>query len=72
MNISGVQLFLTIAETSSLSQAAKRLDISPMAVSRRLAAIEQELGTRLLQRTTRSVSLTQEGAEFFTLCKVDG
>lgn len=64
MNISDVQLFLTITETSSLSQAAKRLDISPMAVSRRLAAIEQELGTRLLQRTTRSVSLTQEGAEF--------
>lgn len=64
MNISDVHLFLTITESGSLSQAAKRLDISPMAVSRRLAALEQELGIRLLQRTTRSVSLTQEGTEF--------
>ncbi|MCU5774773.1 LysR family transcriptional regulator [Erwiniaceae bacterium BAC15a-03b] len=64
MNLQDVHLFLMITETSSLTQAARRLDISPMAVSRRLAALEQELGTRLLQRTTRSVSLTQEGAEF--------
>ena len=35
-----------------------------MAVTRRLAALEQELGVRLLQRTTRSVSQTPEGAEF--------
>lgn len=64
MNLHDVSLFLVITETRSLSQAAKRLDISAMAVSRRLAALEHELGTRLLQRTTRSVSLTQEGMEF--------
>ena len=64
MNLQDVYLFLIITETNSLTQAARRLDISPMAVSRRLAALEQELGVRLLQRTTRSVSLTQEGAEF--------
>ncbi len=69
MNISDVQLFLTITETSSLSQAAKRMEISPMAVSRRLAAMEQELGVRLVQRTTRSVSLTQEGTEFLPYAK---
>lgn len=64
MNLQDVSLFLVITETRSLTQAAKRLGISAMAVSRRLASLEQELGTRLLQRTTRSVSLTQEGMEF--------
>lgn len=64
MNLPDVHLFLVITETRSLTQAARRLDISPMAVSRRLAALEKDLGTRLLQRTTRSVSLTQEGHEF--------
>lgn len=64
MNLQDVSLFLIITETRSLTQAAKRIDISPMAASRRLASLEQELGVRLLQRTTRSVSLTQEGTEF--------
>lgn len=64
MNLQDVSLFLVITETGSLTQAAKRQGISAMAVSRRLASLEQELGTRLLQRTTRSVSLTQEGTEF--------
>ncbi|ROP62603.1 DNA-binding transcriptional LysR family regulator [Enterobacter sp. BIGb0383] len=64
MNLQDVSLFLVITETRSLTQAASRLNISPMAVSRRLASLEQELGTRLMQRTTRSVSLTQEGMEF--------
>ncbi|WP_342755477.1 LysR family transcriptional regulator [Pantoea sp. MBD-2R] len=69
MNLNDVQLFLIITETLSLSQAAKRLDISPMAVSRRLAGLEGELGIRLIQRTTRSVSLTPEGAEFIPYAK---
>lgn len=64
MNLQDVSLFLVITETRSLTQAAKRLNISSMAVSRRLASLEEELGTRLMQRTTRSVSLTQEGMEF--------
>ncbi|CAI2521980.1 LysR family transcriptional regulator [Serratia liquefaciens] len=64
MNLQDVSLFLVITETHSLTQAAKRLGISAMSVSRRLASLEHELGTRLLQRTTRSVSLTQEGMEF--------
>lgn len=64
MNLQEVSLFLVITETRSLTQAAKRQNISAMAVSRRLASLERELGVRLLQRTTRSVSLTQEGLEF--------
>ncbi|MDU5454158.1 LysR family transcriptional regulator [Pseudescherichia vulneris] len=64
MNLQDVSLFLVITETRSLTQAAKRQNISAMAVSRRLASLEHELGVRLVQRTTRSVSLTQEGMEF--------
>lgn len=64
MNLHDVSLFLVITEARSLTQAAKRQGISAMAVSRRLASLEHDLGTRLLQRTTRSVSLTQEGMEF--------
>ncbi|WP_312670208.1 LysR family transcriptional regulator [Pseudescherichia sp.] len=64
MNLQEVSLFLVITETRSLTQAAKRQNISAMAVSRRLASLERELGVRLVQRTTRSVSLTQEGLEF--------
>ncbi|MDU4093843.1 MAG: LysR family transcriptional regulator [Pantoea sp.] len=64
MNINDLHLFLAVTESDSLAQAARRLNITPMAASRRLAALEQELGRRLIQRTTRSLSLTQEGAEF--------
>lgn len=64
MNVNDLHLFLAVTESDSLAQAARRLNITPMAASRRLAALEQELGRRLIQRTTRSLSLTQEGAEF--------
>lgn len=64
MNLSDVHLFLVIAESGSMAQAARRLNLSPMSVSRRLALLEQEVGKRLIQRTTRALSLTQEGEEF--------
>jgi len=48
MHLQDVSLFLTICETRSLAKAARRLDMSPMAVSRRLAGLEHELGVRLL------------------------
>lgn len=50
-----------VASVKSLSAAARQLDISPMQVSRRLAALEAQLGVRLFHRSTRSVSLTAEG-----------
>lgn len=69
MDLLDIKIFLTICETNSLSQAAKRLDLSPMNVSRRLSSLENELGVRLLQRTTRSVSLTVEGIDFYPYAK---
>ncbi|AST71480.1 LysR family transcriptional regulator [Kosakonia cowanii] len=64
MNLRDVELFTVLAETCNLSQAARRLGMSAMSVSRHLAQLEKDLGARLFQRTTRAVSLTSEGEEF--------
>lgn len=64
MNYEGVLIFLHVAQAGSLSEAARRLKIKPMAATRRLASLEEELGVRLIQRTTRSASLTVEGKQF--------
>jgi DNA-binding transcriptional LysR family regulator len=61
MQIQDVEVFAAVATASSLSGAARRLGLSAMTVSRRLASLEKELGVRLGQRTTRSASLTPEG-----------
>lgn len=64
MQISEVEVFCAIAAAKSLSEAARRLGLSAMGVSRRLASLERDLGVRLVHRTTRSVSLTSEGENF--------
>lgn len=69
MQISDVEAFAAIAESGSLSGAARRLGVSPMTVSRRLASLERELAVRLVHRTTRSVSLTPEGEVFLPFSK---
>ncbi|MBI6743288.1 LysR family transcriptional regulator [Pseudomonas syringae] len=69
MQISDIEVFAAIASSRSLSEAARRLGLSPMAISRRLAALENDLGVRLVHRTTRSVSLTPEGEVFLPHAK---
>ncbi|MBC3411637.1 LysR family transcriptional regulator [Pseudomonas sp. SWRI51] len=69
MQISDVEVFAAIAESGNLSGAARRLGLSPMAISRRLVALERELEVRLVHRTTRSVSLTPEGEIFLPFAK---
>ncbi|MDR3529106.1 MAG: LysR family transcriptional regulator [Rhodopila sp.] len=64
MDLADVALFRAIASAGSLSAAARQMDTTPMLVSRRLAALEAELGGRLFHRTTRSLSLTPEGEAF--------
>jgi DNA-binding transcriptional LysR family regulator len=64
MQTSDVRIFLATATAANLSAAARQLGLGPMQVSRRLAALEEELGVRLFHRTTRSVSLTPEGEAF--------
>ncbi len=69
MDLSDVVLFRAIVATGSLSAAGRQEGLSPMAVSRRLAALEQELGVRLIHRTTRSVALTADGETFLPLAQ---
>ncbi|WP_165645991.1 LysR family transcriptional regulator [Bordetella bronchiseptica] len=64
MLTSDLRIFLAVASGGSLSAAARQLGIAPMQVSRRLVALEAELAARLFHRTTRSVSLTNEGEAF--------
>jgi DNA-binding transcriptional LysR family regulator len=64
MDLADVALFRTIAISGSLSAAARQLSTTPMTVSRRLAAFEEQVGARLFHRTTRSLSLTAEGEAF--------
>ncbi|KQP11818.1 LysR family transcriptional regulator [Pseudorhodoferax sp. Leaf267] len=60
-----VSLFVQVAETGSLTKASEALDISTSAASRQLIALEEHLGVRLVQRTTRQLSLTDAGLEFY-------
>lgn len=57
--------FVTLARHESFAGTARELGVTPSAVSRRLARLEDRLGVRLMQRTTRRVSLTGEGAAYF-------
>lgn len=57
--------FVRVADTGSLSRTAKALRVTPAAVSRQLTALEEELGAPLLVRTTRRVSITEEGRRFY-------
>jgi len=61
--------FVRIVETGSLTRAAEALATSLPSVVRMLAALERELGVRLLNRTTRRIHLTDEGAQYVERCR---
>ena len=63
MNLDNLTLFLRIVEKGGLAVAGRDLGLSPASVSERLASLEAHYGARLLTRTTRSISLTDEGRE---------
>jgi DNA-binding transcriptional LysR family regulator len=60
--------FVRVVESGSFSAAARRLDLSPTMVSNHVQALENALGVRLLNRTTRRVSLTDIGREYYERC----
>lgn len=64
-----LELFVRTAEIGVLSRAADTLGISNAAASRYLNALEKRLGVRLIERTTRRLSLTQTGHDFYQRCK---
>ena len=62
--IDAMQAFVAVADNSGFAPAARKLGLSPSGVTRLIAALEDRLGARLLQRTTRSVTLTDVGARY--------
>lgn len=62
--LSNLECFVRSAETASFSAAARRLALTPAAVSRNVAQLERNLGVRLFQRSTRGLKLTEAGERF--------
>lgn len=67
---SELAFFVLLAKKGSLSATARELDITPPAVTRRLSLLEQRLGVRLVNRTTRTLSLTNEGEMYLAQATV--
>src|SRR5256885_7553197 len=63
--LAGIQVFAQVVESGSFAKAATRLGLSTTATSRHVAELEAHLQTRLLNRTTRRVSLTESGRAFY-------
>jgi DNA-binding transcriptional LysR family regulator len=63
-----IAVFAKVVETGSFARAAERLDVSVSSVSRQVAELEAHLDTRLLNRTTRRLSLTESGRAFHERC----
>lgn len=65
-NLSGIISFVHSARLGSFTAAARLIDVTPAAVSKNVATLEASLGVRLMNRTTRSLSLTAEGSLFLS------
>ena len=65
-SFSDIAFFALLVKEGSMAATAQELGLTPPAVSKRLAQIEKRLGVRLLQRTTRQISLTPEGETYLT------
>lgn len=68
-SLSGIDFFVRAAETRSFSEAGRALGISSSAVGKSVARLETRLGVRLFHRSTRSITLTAEGALFLERCR---
>ena len=64
MNVEHIKLFVRIASTRNISRAGQELGLSPAVASAHINKLEEALGVRLIHRTTRKVSLTEEGKAF--------
>jgi DNA-binding transcriptional LysR family regulator len=68
-DLDNILIFVKVAQFESISRAARSLGMPISTVSRRLSVLESELGVSLLRRTTRRVTLTAQGREYFNLCQ---
>ena len=60
-----MQIFISVVDSGSFSESARRLGVSQPSVSRQVNLLEEHLGIRLLQRTTRRLSLTEAGQIYY-------
>ncbi|OUS31576.1 hypothetical protein A9Q99_03120 [Gammaproteobacteria bacterium 45_16_T64] len=65
-----MKVYTAAVETANFSLAAKKLDITPSAVSKQISQLENHLGVLLLNRTTRSISPTEAGTLYYNRCKM--
>lgn len=63
--LEGIAEFCAVADVGNFTGAANKLDTSVAQISRKVSSLEKHLGVKLLQRTTRSVSLTEAGTQYF-------
>jgi DNA-binding transcriptional LysR family regulator len=68
-NLEAMRIFVSVATHGSFTEAARRMRLSPSAVTRSILQIEEKLGLLLLNRTTRSVQLTERGEIYLGDCK---
>ena len=64
-----LRMFLAVAECKDFSSAARELDKTPSVISRSIAQLEEVLGFRLFERSTRSVTLTPQGVRYYGVCR---
>jgi DNA-binding transcriptional LysR family regulator len=64
-DLAALETFVAVVDAGGFSRAAERLETTPGAVSRRIAALEARLGLRLLNRTTRQLNLTEAGEQYY-------
>ncbi|WP_310197731.1 LysR family transcriptional regulator [Ancylobacter sp. 3268] len=64
-----MKVFVKVAETGSFAEAGRQLNMSPPAVTRAIFGLEEQIGVRLLTRTTRSVKMTEAGGRYFDDCR---
>ncbi len=67
--LQAMKTFVRVADTGGFAEAARQLHMSPPAVTRFVAALEEDIGTRLFTRTTRSVKLTEAGGRYLEDCR---
>lgn len=68
MNLEMAKIFVKVAQNGSFSKAAQQLNVPKSTISKSITRLEQESGTKLIVRTTRSLSLTESGRAFYEQC----
>ncbi|MCA0016241.1 LysR family transcriptional regulator [Mesorhizobium sp. B292B1B] len=69
LKLESAAAFVAVAESGSISEAARRMSLSKSVISERLSELERSLGTKLLDRTTRKLSITETGRSFYERAK---